>query len=126
MSPVLDASVVLAMLWGEPSRVSLLDLARNGCVSTVNYAEVVTKLFDRGFADEGVQAQLEFLRVDLVPFTAAQAAVCGALRPATRHLGLSLGDRCCLALALERGARVMTADRSWAGLDVGVEIQVIR
>jgi PIN domain nuclease of toxin-antitoxin system len=50
----------------------------------------------------------------------------GLLREATRAAGLSLGDRLCLAAARARQARVLTADRSWAGLDVGVEIEVIR
>jgi len=44
----------------------------------------------------------------------------------TRHLGLSLGDRCCLALAKELGADVYTAERKWAGLDLGVTVRVIR
>ena len=60
------------------------------------------------------------------PLSAAQASAAGLLRRMTRAQGLSLGDCCCLALALERGARVMTADRAWAGLDLGVEIEVIR
>jgi len=36
------------------------------------------------------------------------------------------GDRACLALGLRLGCPVITADRMWAGLDVGVEILVIR
>ncbi|MDP1833150.1 MAG: hypothetical protein Q8K67_13910 [Geothrix sp.] len=31
----------------------------------------------------------------------------------TRPLGLSLGDRCCLALAERERAAVLTVDRAW-------------
>ena len=48
------------------------------------------------------------------------------LRSVTRHAGLSLGDRACLALGDRLGCPVVTADRVWASLDVGVAIVVIR
>jgi ribonuclease VapC len=40
--------------------------------------------------------------------------------------GLSLGDRACLALAVNRNAEVFTADKVWEGLDVPVTIHMIR
>jgi ribonuclease VapC len=59
--------------------------------------------------------------------SAALAAVfAGWLRPATRTLGLSLGDRGCLALAqAQRGAQVVTADRLWKELK-GFRFALIR
>jgi PIN domain nuclease of toxin-antitoxin system len=50
----------------------------------------------------------------------------GALRPATKALGLSLGDRACLALARRERLPILTADRSWAKLDLGIPIKVMR
>jgi PIN domain nuclease of toxin-antitoxin system len=44
----------------------------------------------------------------------------------TRALGLSLGDRACLALGLALKAPVYTADKSWKKLKVNVRIHVIR
>lgn len=44
----------------------------------------------------------------------------------TRQFGLSLADRSCLALAIEKEADVLTADRAWTTLDLGGEIQLIR
>ncbi len=44
----------------------------------------------------------------------------------TKFLGLSLGDRACLALAMEEQAIAVTADKAWAQLALGVSIQVIR
>jgi PIN domain nuclease of toxin-antitoxin system len=66
------------------------------------------------------------LPVEFVDFDFALAAIAGRLRAATRSLGLSLGDRACLALAIERNCPVMTADRSWAKLNLGIPIQLVR
>lgn len=66
------------------------------------------------------------LDIEIAIVGPAQAAGAANLRLATRPLGLSLGDRFCLALGLERNLPVITADRAWAGLDLGVEIQLIR
>jgi len=41
-------------------------------------------------------------------------------------VGLSLGDRACLALALREQAPVLTGDRAWSKVDVGVEVVLIR
>ena len=54
------------------------------------------------------------------------ARVAGIMVRETRALGLSLGDRACLALGLALKAPVYTADKSWKNLKVGVKIQVIR
>jgi ribonuclease VapC len=41
-------------------------------------------------------------------------------------LGLSIGDRSCLALAAEHDLPAVTADRAWSALDAGIEVVVIR
>jgi PIN domain nuclease of toxin-antitoxin system len=37
-----------------------------------------------------------------------------------------LGDRSCLALARSLGAPLLTADRAWQRIDLGIEIELIR
>ena len=54
------------------------------------------------------------------------AVAAGQLRAATQEKGLSLGDRACVALAMREQAGIVTADRAWAGLDPGVEVELIR
>ena len=49
--------------------------------------------------------------LDAAPVTEGQALDAARLRPLTKHLGLSLGDRLALALARDRGAPIMTTDR---------------
>jgi len=94
--------------------------------STVNLAEVQGKLVDGGLpADKAWLATLRSVR-EAVPFTEEHARTAGSLIAQTRSLGLSLGDRACLALALQLDAPVYTADRSWRNLRLGVKIHVIR
>jgi ribonuclease VapC len=94
--------------------------------STVNLAEVQGKLVDRGLAPgDAWEATLSPIR-EATAFTAEHAKAAGSLIARTRTLGLSLGDRACLALGLALGAPVYTADRSWKNLKLGVRIHVIR
>ena len=92
----------------------------------MNLAEVATILADHNVSEAAIRSTLEELPVAIAPFDADLAFACAALRSPTRHLGLSLGDRACLALARRVGAPALTADRAWADLDVGVEIRLIR
>ncbi|WP_051758091.1 hypothetical protein [Prauserella rugosa] len=48
------------------------------------------------------------------------------LWPHTRHQGLSLGDRACLALAQRLDRPALTADQAWKNLDLAVDVQLIR
>lgn len=95
-------------------------------MSAVNLAEVVAKLRERGLALAEIRDALAGLALDIRPFATVQAYAAGDLRPATRDFGLSLGDRACLALAAELGVPAFTADREWARLKLGIDVQVVR
>ena len=95
-------------------------------ISAVNYAEIVTKLIDHGVSDSTAAEVVGDLDLEVVMLDAETAMEACLLRESTRRWGLSLGDRACLALARARGLPAVTADRSWASVDVGVEIVLIR
>lgn len=96
-------------------------------IGSVNAAEVFTKVMDRNpFAETQSKNQLLAMTMKIVPFDGQQALLCADIRNTTRKFGLSLGDRACLALAIRENAVVLTADRAWAELDIGVKIKVIR
>jgi ribonuclease VapC len=124
---VLDASALLAILNQEPGAETLTpELLSIASISTVNLAEVHGKLVGRGLApDDAWEATLTPIR-EAVPFTPEHARLVGDLVAQTRPLGLSLGDRTCLALGLALKAPVYTADKSWKELKVGARIHVIR
>lgn len=123
---VLDSSALLCLLNSEPGEDQVAAALPEAVISSVNLAEVVSKLRERGLSRREVHDALGGLPLDIRDFTAVQAHANGDLRPATRALGLSLGDRACLALALELEAIALTADRSWQELDVGIEIRIVR
>ena len=122
---------MLALVHAEPGAESVADALRDAVMSTVNWAEVVARV--RSGATNGDSAGPSALRFELCAlglrleqFSAEQADLAGELRRSTREFGLSLGDRACLALALARSEPVLTADRVWRRLRLGVEIEVIR
>ena len=125
---LLDASALLAAIFAEPGAQAVEAHIGNARISAVNGAEVIGKLVDRGMSEQAAQAVFDALLLPVEPFTARDGAAAGGLRAATRGAGLSLGDRCCLAAARERGLPAVTADRAWArlGPELGVQIEVIR
>ena len=124
---VLDASALLAALNGEPGADKLtLELLNTAVVSTVNLAEVQSKLVARGLSPDSAWTAALVPVKEAIPFTPQQAKAAGSMVAKTRGLGLSLGDRACLALGLALQAPVYTADRSWKNLKLGVQIHVIR
>jgi PIN domain nuclease of toxin-antitoxin system len=83
-------------------------------------------LADRGLSQREADMIVYRYQLAVVPFDEELARQTGALRPATRSLGLSLGDRACLALAQREQLPILTADRIWAKLDLGIAIKVVR
>lgn len=124
---VLDASALLAILNQEPGAEKLTpELLSVATTSTVNLAEVHSKLVSRGLRPgDAWEAALSPI-AEVAPFTAEHARLVGDLAAKTRALGLSLGDRACLALGLALKAPVYTADRLWNKVKVSVRIHVIR
>lgn len=123
---VLDASALMALIRGEAGADRVLASLPSAIISTVNLAEVQTKLVAAGLEEKLAWWHIAEAGCGAVSFDEEQARVAGGLIRVTRPLGLSLGDRACLALAIKREAAVYTTDRAWKSLDLGIEIQVIR
>jgi ribonuclease VapC len=123
---VLDASAVLALLNLETGKERVEAVLADSCIGTVNYCEVLSKLIDAGMPEQDARESVELLNMEVVSFDADLARLAAVLRPATKKLGLSLGDRSCLALALSRRNTTVTAERAWAKLKIGVKIELIR
>lgn len=123
---VLDASAIIAVIRHEPGRDHVAALVETARVSALNVAEVATWLSLRGASTADVYRMLGQLEFAIEPFDGARALAAGVLVPKTRSRGLSLADRACLALAVELGLPVVTADRAWAALELGVEVRLIR
>lgn len=122
---VLDSSAILAVVNLEKGAETVEPLLSDSIVSSVNAAEVLTKLVEKGVSLEDALEDFLKLGLEVIKFDARQAAKVAELRPLTKHLGLSLGDRACLALAILENATAVTADKNWAGLSL-CKIEVIR
>ena len=117
-SVVLDASAVLALLYGEPGQEEIRGRIRQAdvCLSAVSVCEVSAKLSEAGLDKAEVREALGALSATVHPFDEDLALEAGALRSALSHLGLSLADRAALALANSLAVAVITVDGSWEGL----------
>jgi ribonuclease VapC len=123
---VLDASALLALAQAEAGSDRVAEVLGGAVISAINLAEVVTRLADRGVPGQAIRRQLTRLDLGVMPVDEDLAYAAGLLRPATRALGLSLGDRVCIALARRLGAVALTADQTWARLKIGVAVELLR
>jgi len=122
---VLDASALLTLLFEAPGHEAVASVLEESSMSTVNMAEVLARFTRDGHSSLQVLSLLQASPIEWISFDAHQAALAADLVPRTRELGLSLGDRACLALASTLGAPAMTADQAWMKLDLGVEVKLV-
>jgi ribonuclease VapC len=126
-SCVLDASALIALFHQEPGSDKVAQAIENGAViSTVNLSEVASKLNELGTPVTLIQTAINVLELTLIDFNAELAYKVGSLRPLTKSVGLSLGDRACIALAQHLNLPALTTNRVWKDLIPGVNVQVIR
>jgi ribonuclease VapC len=126
VSFVLDSSALLAVLLEELGADKVIAAMRGSQISAVNLCEVYTRLIDANISLPKAQLQIARFELDVLPFDDLNALHAAALRPLTKHLGLSFGDRACLAQAQLSGLPVLTADKDWSKLDIGIDIRQIR
>ena len=123
---VLDASAVLVLLARERGSEQVQATLGSAVVSAVNLAEVLSKLAERGVTEAEQRMIRASLDVEVRSFAEHDAWRASSLRKATKSHGLSIGDRACLALGLSEGLPVLTADRAWSKLDIGVDVRTLR
>ncbi len=129
---VLDASAFLCYLQDEPGAELVAAALRSACLmSAVNFAEVLRKLADqqhapsdsyRLFHDNFVVGKI----IDVIPFTHLDAKFAAELYIDTKKFGLSSADRACLSLARQKKCQVLTTDKIWANLKLGIDIKLVR
>ena len=121
-----DSSAVLAVIYQERGTEAIIDLLRGGLLSTLSLTEMQTKLILDGASAEFAWNRILSMGCEICHYDEEQAGLAAEMIWTTRPFGLSLGDRACLALAIQRKAKVYTADKNWQRLSLGIEIEVIR
>ena len=133
----MDASAVLAHLFGERGGAEALDwMDKGAAISTANAQEVVAQLVardvrngadpDQAFAD--AVEDFEALVLDVENLTIEDAFRAAALAPYQRSANLSAGDRCCLALGKRLEIPIVHAEQAWQPLadELGLELVLVR
>jgi ribonuclease VapC len=124
---VLDASALLAYLGDEPGADAVeMAIADRATIGAVNLAEVLGSLAVAGHDPEEARVGIRLLAIEVASFDEDLALEAALLRPVTRHAGLSLGDRACLALARRLARPALTADAAWSGAVPDVDVVLIR
>ena len=122
---VFDAGALLTVLYGEPGANEARAALPAAKMSAVNRAEVLAVLVRDGMPVEEADRHVDAILVHVIPFDRELSTLAGSLWPGTAPLGLSLGDRACLALGLHLSEPVLTTDSTWKKLDLPVEIRVL-
>jgi PIN domain nuclease of toxin-antitoxin system len=123
---VIDASAILALLNQEKGSEEIAKYIDQAVISTVNLSEVIAKLAEAGIPENTIKEILSYLNLEVISFNEDQAFKAGILRPLTKSIGLSFGDRACLALGITLNLPVITTDRLWSSLNLEIEVQVLR
>lgn len=112
-SVVLDASAVLALVRDEAGADKVARHVGRAAISAVNLQEVIKELLVSGLDEATTRELLDELRLDVRAHDVGAAYAAAGLHAQTRQYGRGLGDRSCLALAVQLGVPALTADREW-------------
>ena len=125
MTVVIDTSALMAFIKHEPGGDGVAAQLGDGIVSPVIFAETLGKLAAQGFDAEAVRRDLlaaglrvETFGLDEVPSVVALQWLANGR--------ISLADRICLALAIDRSLPVLTGDREWSSLGLPLDVRLIR
>lgn len=123
---VLDSSAILAIALKEPGAERVRSAASEATLSSANLAEILTVVERNGGDSEQIFSDIVALGVDIVPVSTAHARMAAQIWKAHPRLNLSLGDRLCLALAIDLRADVLTSDREMAKTALDIEVEIFR
>ncbi len=124
---LLDTSAIIALLKKEPGHTKVDDVLATCAMSTVNFAELISSLAREGVSTDDIDTITENIIPEIIPLSHEISITTGKLITTTKHLGLSLGDRACLATAIYFNMEVYTADKVWEKLDLpNIKIHLIR
>jgi PIN domain nuclease of toxin-antitoxin system len=123
----MDASAVLALVRDESGADKVASHVGRAAISAVNLQEVIIELLLGGLDAATIREILDELRLDVHPHDVEAAYAAASLHTQTKEFGRGLGDRSCLALAMQLGVPALTADREWKKVKIkGLKVERIR
>lgn len=125
-SVVFDASALLALLHRERGADLVERYLPGAALSTVNYSEVLKKSIEKGGSLPVTELMIRGLQLEIILFDERLASETASLWIPAKKAGLSMADRCCLALGRSLNRTVLTAEKRWTEVEVGVKVKLIR
>lgn len=125
MKKVVDASVVLAVCHQEQGSDQAREAIRRGLISTVNLSEVYEKAIKYGRLPIA-EAIVHAAALEIIEFNELHALQAAKIAEEAKMKGISFADRACLALGLQENLPVVTGDRVWKSLDLGIKVELFR
>jgi PIN domain nuclease of toxin-antitoxin system len=117
---------VIALLRSEPGCDIVQGAIADAIITAVNYSEVLKKTIERGGTGEAAASFVSGLSIAIIPFDETLAAMSAGLYLQTKEHGLSLADRACLALGIQRNCKVLTSERRMALPKLSIKVKLIR
>ena len=123
---IIDSSALLAALYNENSTFNFEEYLPYSIIHVVNLSEVIAVLLRDGM-EESIARKVVLNNIsDVMNSSVDEAALAANIRVGNKEYGISTGDSFCLAAAKMHKHPVITADRAWSKLDIGLDIIYIR
>lgn len=124
---IFDSSALIALLAKEKGFEVIKRHLRNAIISSVNIAEVYKYCVDKqNLTIEECKSMMKISGIKIIDFNDEQALVSADIYPKTKEYGLSLGDRACISLAIIMNSCILTCDKIWEKVDLGVQYIIVR
>lgn len=123
---LLDASALLALLQNEAGATIVVRTLPTALISAANLSEVIAKLVQKGVPEKQATGAVRAFDLQVLPVNEAVAIAAGELAKEGKSLGLSLGDRICLATGRIENLPILTTDQQWLALPKIYQVITIR
>ncbi|HJD59317.1 MAG TPA: type II toxin-antitoxin system VapC family toxin [Rickettsia endosymbiont of Omalisus fontisbellaquei] len=124
---IFDASALIALFAKEDGYQLIKKHMRDGVISSVNIAEVYKYCIEKqGLTEETAKILIKLSDIKIIDFCPEQALISANIINKTKIYGLSLGDRACIALAIFKNYPILTCDKVWQKLDLGIKFIMAR
>lgn len=124
---VFDSSAVIALFAKEKGYEFIQKHLKNAIISSVNIAEIYKYCIDtQKLTEDDSKTLIKMLDIKIIDFNEEQALITANLVSKTKQYGLSLGDRACIALATVGNHSIITCDRIWQKVNIGIEFIIAR
>ena len=123
---IIDTSAFIMAIYQENVDVDFKKYFDNSMMHHINVSEAISVLIRDGMPIEVAKEVIESTISETISTNFKEAVIAAEIRVKNKMFGISTGDSFCLAAAKLYGVPIVTADRVWQKLQLGVEIICIR